>query len=286
MEDKKINIPATVSKEAENIYKENYNAITKSTGKLFLFAGDQKIEHLNKDFYGENIPPEVNSPEHLFKIASKGEIGAFATQMGLISQYGKEYPDVNYVVKVNSKTDVIPTEQKDPVSSQLWTVEDVLEFKQNSGLKIRGVGYTVYLGSEFENEMLSEAAHVIYEAQHAGLVTILWMYPRGKHIKDEKDADLLAGAAGVAAALGADFAKLNPTEKLQDLRQAIEAAGKTKIICSGGPKKDAKLFLQTIREQLKMGTSGVAIGRNIYQNTLKQAVNITQAVSDLVYNDN
>jgi len=72
-----------------------------------LFAGDQKIEHLNDDFYGPGISPEDNDPEHLFRIASSAEIGCFATQMGLLARYGEDYPRVKYLVKLNSKTNVV-----------------------------------------------------------------------------------------------------------------------------------------------------------------------------------
>jgi len=281
---KKIKVPADIPPTAQETYIQNYNKITKHTNKLFLFAGDQKIEHLNKDFYGETIPPEVNNPEHLFEIASKGDIGAFATQMGLISQYGKEYPEINYIIKLNSKTNIIPKEDFDPVSSQLWDINEVLEFKKNSGLSICGIGYTIYLGSEFESEMLSQASQLLYEAHHAGLITILWMYPRGHHVKDEKDPDLLAGAAGVAVSLGADFAKINAPKNPQDLQQAVMAAGKTKLICSGGPKKDEALFLQNLYDQMHIGdTCGAAIGRNIYQRRLDEAIQFSKKVSKIIY---
>lgn len=280
----KIQVPADVSKNAEKIYVENYSEITKDTGKLFILTGDHKIEHLNKDFYGANIPAEVNDPEHLFKIAKNGKIGAFATHLGLISLYGEDYPDINYIAKVNAKTDIVPIEEMDPISNQLWTIEDVTDLQKNSGLKIRGVGYTVYLGSEYESEMLSQASHIVYQAHHAGLVAIIWMYPRGKNVKSENDADLLAGAAGVAAALGADFTKIHAPKTPKCLKQAVGASGKTKIICSGGPKKDSHVFLQEIHHYLHIGgAAGVAVGRNIYQNTLENAVKLTDKIYGLVY---
>jgi fructose-bisphosphate aldolase/6-deoxy-5-ketofructose 1-phosphate synthase len=58
--------------------------------RFFLFAGDQKVEHLNKDFFGEGIPESSCDPEHMFKIASQSPISAFATQLGLISLYGQD----------------------------------------------------------------------------------------------------------------------------------------------------------------------------------------------------
>jgi len=284
MSKSEIKTPADVPASTQKIYQENYKKITKNTGKLFLFAGDQKIEHLNKDFYGDNIPKEVNNPEHLFAIASKGEVGAFATQMGLIAQYGKKHPDINYIIKLNSKTDIIPKHELDPISTQLWDISKVVEFKKNSGLSICGIGYTVYLGSEFESEMLSQASQLVYEAHQEGLVAILWMYPRGHHVKDEKNPDLLAGAAGVAVSLGADFAKINAPQNPKDLQQAVTAAGKTKLICSGGPKVDDTTFLQNLYNQIHIGgTFGAAIGRNIYQRKLEDAIQFTKKVSDIIY---
>ena len=56
---KNIVVPADVPINYEQIFIENYKTITKDTGRLMLFAADQKIEHLNKDFYGKNIPKEI-----------------------------------------------------------------------------------------------------------------------------------------------------------------------------------------------------------------------------------
>lgn len=41
------------------------------------------------------------------------------------------------------------------------------------------------------------------------LSAVLWMYPRGKAVKDEKEPRLIARATGVAACLGSDFVKVN-----------------------------------------------------------------------------
>lgn len=47
-----VRVPADVMPEARENYIENYMKATRGTGRLMLFACDQKIEHLNKDFYG------------------------------------------------------------------------------------------------------------------------------------------------------------------------------------------------------------------------------------------
>ena len=180
-------VPLDVPRAMRETYINNYMEITRGTGRLMLFAGDQKVEHLNDDFYGEGIPEDDADPEHLFRIASRAKIGVFATQLGLIARYGMDYRDVPYLVKINSKTNLVKTAQADPFSNLWYDVDQVVEFKENCGLKILGVGYTIYLGSEFEAEMLVQAAQIIYDAHQHGMLSVLWIYPRGAAVKDERD---------------------------------------------------------------------------------------------------
>jgi fructose-bisphosphate aldolase/6-deoxy-5-ketofructose 1-phosphate synthase len=249
-----------------------------------LFAGDQKVEHLNDDFSGPAIHSDDGDPEHLFRIASRAKIGVFAAQMGLIAQYGKDYKTVPYLVKLNSKTHLVKTEQRDPISTAWYSVPQVVKFKEQTGLSITGIGYTIYLGSEYENEMLREAAQVIHQAHEYGFVTVLWIYPRGKGVKNEKDPHLIAGACGVAACMGSDFVKVNAPKKdgessAQLLQEGVHAAGRTRVVCAGGSSTDASAFLQELHEQIHIGgAAGNATGRNIHQRSLPEAIRMCNAI--------
>lgn len=282
-------VPLSVPEENKKNYISNYNKITQNVGRLLLFAADQKIEHMNHDFYGPDLEEEINDPEHLFKIASKSKIGAFATQLGLISEYGMDYRNINYVIKLNSKTNLVPISQHDPKSILLYKFDELELFIKNSGISIVGLGYTLYLGSEYEALMLHEAARVVMNAHRLGLIAIIWAYPRGKAIKDERDPAIIAGAAGVACSLGADFVKINsPLNKSgvfdpKLLIEATKAAGRTKVICSGGNRRDKKEVLEDIYNQIHIGgCSGAAIGRNIFQNTLSDAIKFCDSLNAIV----
>jgi fructose-bisphosphate aldolase/6-deoxy-5-ketofructose 1-phosphate synthase len=286
-----IRTPLDVPPEEQERYRENYQTITHGTGRLMLFAGDQKIEHLNDDFAGEGIHPEDADPEHLFRIANRGRIGVFATQLGMIARYGGDYRDVPYLVKLNSKTNLVGTSQRDPLSSELHHVRQAVDLRDRTGLSILGVGYTVYLGSEYEPMMLYQAAQIVNHAHQNGLVTVLWMYPRGKAVKDERDPHMVAGAAGVAAALGSDFAKVNPPKvggslDATLLREAVAAAGRTAVVCAGGSQASVPEFLQQLHDQIHIGgTVGNATGRNIHQRSLDEAVRFCNAISAITLDD-
>ena len=277
-------VPLDVPKTARERYLKNYLMITRESGRLMLFAGDQKVEHLNADFYGKGIHPDDSDPEHLFRIASHANIGVFATQLGLIARYGMDYPEIPYLVKLNSKTNLVKTSQSDPLSNQWIDVKQVADFQQNSGLKILAVGYTIYLGSRFEAEMLRQAAQLVFHAHQYGLITVLWIYPRGKAVVDEKDPHLIAGATGVAACLGSDFVKVNYPQKeglesKEIFKQAVLAAGRTKVVCAGGSSVDVGSFLQRLHDQIFIsGASGNATGRNIHQKSLEEAVRMCNAI--------
>lgn len=292
---KKVFVPADVPAGMVQRYMDNYLTVTKNTGRLFLFAGDQKIEHLNDDFFGSfeegTIPLDDADSEHLFKIASsaKKHIGVFAAQYGLIAKYGRSYTDVPYLVKMNSKSHLVKTKQAEPVSTALVSFKDVLYLKKNSGLNIVGLGYTIYVGSDRESEMFAEAGRLIAAAHRHGMLVVLWIYPRGAAVPDEKDPHVIAGAAGVACCLGADFVKVNYCKKENVLseeafKEAVLAAGRTGLITSGGGSTDVGKFLTTLHKQIHVsGASGNATGRNIHQKDLNSALKMCAAVAAITY---
>jgi len=281
--DDSLYLPADVPPEKIGKFKKILKMATGNTGRLMLFAGDQKVEHLNADFYGKEIDQEDANPIHLFNIAAQAKIGVFATQLGLISRYGRQFPHIPYLIKLNSKTNLVPFKQQDPISRAWYSVEQVVTFSKCAKLKVLGVGYTLYLGSNFEAEMLQEAAQIVHQAHLNGLIAVLWIYPKGKVIKDEHDADLIAGAAGVGASLGADFVKLKVPFSEQGfsselLERVVRAAGNTGVLCEGGTKEEEGIFLKGLHDQIQIGTRGSGTGRNIHQRSLENAVAMANAI--------
>ena len=285
-------VPFDVPKNRHKEYIENYLELTKETGHIMLFAGDQKIEHLNNDFYDgyDKIAKDDADPEHLFKIADASPVSCLAVQAGLAAKYGPSYPNVPLLIKINSKSNLVKTDQKDPLSQMLITVEQVMSLK-NNGVKVLAVGYTIYVGSQYEHQMLTEASQIVHRAHQNGLAVVLWIYPRGKAVADEKDAHLIAGATGVACCLGSDFVKVNYPKKEgqkseEIFKEAVMAAGRTGVICAGGSATDPKEFLNRLNKQITVaGAVGNATGRNIHQKPLNDAINFCKAIASVTFAD-
>ena len=170
----------------------------------------------------------------------------------------------------------------------MWDMDDVSSLLHN-GINVVGIGYTIYIGSEYEHEMLTEATTFIRQAHEMGMISVVWMYPRGKAVTDEKDPQLISGAAGVAACIGADFAKVNYPRAYEGMTQseslaiAAEAAGRCGIICSGGGSLPPEEFLGRLVEQMEIsGCRGAATGRNIHQKGIEDAVRMTAACKAVI----
>ena len=194
-----VKVPRDVSADARETYIDNYMAATRGTGRLMLFACDQKIEHLNGDFYGEGIDPADLDPEHLFKIASEGVCGVCGwparPRCSLCCRLSRDQlpgqdefedqPCENCPGRSYSPAVARPRSRaRYACERRTWWA----------------LGLPIYLGSEYESTMLAEAGQLIAEAHAAGLLVVLWIYPRGKAVADEKAPALIAGAAGVACA--------------------------------------------------------------------------------------
>ncbi|MEI6835742.1 MAG: aldolase [Candidatus Falkowbacteria bacterium] len=282
-----IKIPLTVPAAKHRDYRKNLSWATAGSGSLLLFAGDQKVEHLNDDFFGPDIAPENANPEHLFQIAAASPIGVFATHLGLIARYGANYPKIPYLVKLNGRTNLYKNDEA--LMSKAWfSVEDVMDFKKQSNLNILGVGYTVYLGGAKESKMLKEAAGIIREAHKNGLIVIIWMYPRGENVNEE-DVHTISGGAGVAAALGADFVKVKYPyagkikATAESFQEVTKAAGRTRVICVGGSKQKAEELIAHAWNQKNIaGCEGLALGRNLHQRTLPEAIKLATALALII----
>ena len=218
----------------------NLRKISKK-GKFLFLAYDQGIEHGPTDFNLKNVDPDF-----IINLAKKGKFTAMIFQKGIAEKYYDEIKKsrVSLILKLNGKTKLV---KNDPVSRQLCTVDEAISFGAV------GVGYTIYIGSKYEDEMLDEFADIQREAHKKGLPVIAWIYPRGKGIKGKNKRDLMAYAARVGLEIGADIIKLHSTGKKEDLSWAIRSAGKARVVIAGGSKKGERELFNEIKEAMEVG---------------------------------
>ena len=238
-------------------------------GKILLLAYDQGIEHGPTDFDDRNV-----DPNYVIDIAAEGGFTGLVLQKGVAEKYYDKIRRlrVPLVLKLNGKTSLV---KGDPVSRQLATVEEAVD------LGAAAVGYTVYIGSGHEEEMLVEASRIQREAHRCGLPLILWVYPRGSGVKDIKKSELMAYATRVALSIGADVVKVHPSGTMKDFAWAVKAAGRGRVIAAGGSKVSEDKLLANVKGYMNNGGNGLAIGRNVWQ--ADDPLKVAEKIRDIVW---
>ncbi len=248
-------------------------------GRAMILAYDQGFEHGPRDFLGH---PESENLEYILDIAKRGRFTGIVLHAGLAEKYETEIRDseVPLILKLNGTSELYTEE--DAYSPQLYSIEDAVE------LGATAVGYTVYSGSKYEDEMQKEFSKIIRKAHSKGIPVIGWMYPRGKSLFDRRSASktlkialeeqektnlaidetpsIVAYGARIGLELGADIVKVKYTGSPESFRWVVQSAFPTKVVMSGGPMtKTDEEFLSRVKDVLTTGAVGIAVGRNIWQ---------------------
>ena len=221
-------------------------------GRSMLLAYDQGLEHgPSADFNDRNVDPSM-----IMDIAAKGKFNGIVFQKGIAERFydGK----VTLIVKLNGKTSLPKGE---PISRQVCSVEQAVS------LGAKGVGYTIYLGSGFEGEMLAEFGKIQEQAHERGIPAIAWIYPRGASVQNDTSKEIVAYAARTGLELGADAVKIKYTGDSASFAWAVKSAGGVRVFMSGGPKAPTDDdFLRQVKGVIDAGATGLAVGRNVWQN--------------------
>jgi len=269
--------------------------------KALFLAYDHGFEHGPSDLFGKSI-----DPQYILDLAVKGGYTGIILQKGIAEKYysGALYQrKIPLILKINGKTNL--NNESDPYSATNCSIEYARE------LGAKAVGYTIYLGSEYEAKMFEEFGRIQEQAHHLGLAIVAWIYPhtkamvsrhldetnevfdqreqrfgagvhpRGKSIKNETSPDITAYAARVGLELGADMVKIKYSGSKESFQKAVEAAGRTKVVLSGGPFLSEQEFLEMIKHSLEAGAVGVAVGRNVWQR--ENALAITEKIKKILF---
>jgi fructose-bisphosphate aldolase/2-amino-3,7-dideoxy-D-threo-hept-6-ulosonate synthase len=144
------------------------------------------------------------------------------------------------------------------------------------------VSVHINVGAQDEDKMLAKLGRVADECDVYGMPLLAMMYPRGPKIQSEHAPDVVAHAARLGAELGADIIKTNYTGDIETFKAVVESCP-APVIIAGGPKcKTAQEILQTAYESIEAGSSGLSIGRNVFQH--ENPTLMVKALAAIVHN--
>lgn len=238
-------------------------------GRAMILAYDQGFEHGPRDFKDN---PASADPEWIIRLAKKCGFTGLVVHGGIAEKYKRLIIDleVPLILKLNGKSGLYAGD--DPYSPLLYGRNAGEAVKWAVSLAAKAVGYTVYTGSKYENQMNREFSQIVCEAHRAGLVAIGWMYPRGeslrKNMLSDDDPRAVAYGARIGMELGADIVKVKYTGSVESFREVVENCRPTMVVMSGGPKtKTNEEFLSQVMGVMEAGAAGIAVGRNVWQRS-------------------
>jgi len=264
------------------------------TGRMVILPVDQGFEHGPARSFAPN-PPGYD-PRYHFELAIEAGCNAYAAPLGFIEAGAVEFAgEIPLILKLNSHD--LLSDERDPIPALTASVGEALR------LGCAAVGYTIYPGSSRSREMYQQLREVAEVAKRAGLVVVVWSYPRGSSLSKEGETaiDIVAYAAHIAAQLGAHIIKVKlPTDHIEKpeaqkiyeqyeipiktvkerVRHIVQSAfhGRRVVIFSGGPREEDEAVFNEARAIRDGGGFGSIIGRNSFQRPKPDALRFLRAI--------
>ena len=261
------------------------------TGKVLILPVDQGNEHGPARSFAPN--PPAYDPHYHFQLALEAGLSAYAAPLGFIEAGAGTYAgQIPLILKVNSSNS-LSRAKEDASQAVTASVADALR------LGCSAIGFTIYPGSDVQFDMFEEIAEMGREAKANGLAVVIWSYPRGGNLSREGETaiDICAYAAQIAAQLGAHIIKVKlPTAHLElaaakkvyeeqkidistpaaRIRHVVQSAfnGRRIVVFSGGEAKDLDGLLNEVRAIYAGGGNGSIIGRNSFQRSKADALDM------------
>ncbi len=267
------------------------------TGKFVILPVDQGFEHGPARSFATN--PAGYDPRYHVELAIEAGCNAYAAPLGFIEHVASDYAgDIPLILKLNNSDSL--TKGIEPCSAITGSVEDALR------LGCAAIGYTIYPGSGDRNIQYETLRELILEAKAVGLPSVVWSYPRGSGLSKEGETavDVAGYAAQIAAQLGAHIIKVKPPKQHLEVKAAAAAFeqaaipidtladrvrevlrsafnGRRIVIFSGGEAKGTEEVLGEVREIAAGGAFGSIMGRNAFQRSRVEAIQLLHAVMEI-----
>ena len=277
------------------------------TGYVSILPVDQGIEHSAGASFAPN--PAYFDPENIVKLAIEGGCNAVASTLGVLGSVARRYAHrIPFILKFNHNEFLSYPNAYDQIR--------FASVKQGWDMGARGVGATIYFGSEESKRQLQEVAEMFQQAHELGMFTVLWCYMRNAAFKT-KDVDyhLAADLTGQANHLGVTIQADIIKQKLPETNGGFTALnfgkthkavysqltsdhpidltryqlancymGRSPLINSGGASSgdgDLKEAVKTAVINKRAGGMGLISGRKAFQRPMKDGVGLLNAIQDV-----
>lgn len=272
----------------------------KGSGKVVILQADQGLEMGVANSFAKN--PDAYDPCYHIELAIEAKCNAFMAPLGALETGARDYAgEIPFILKL----------------SDFQTMNSEIENALRLGCSGLGLSLSLSCSSEPSDEWSHEnrfstssrisglkrvnrlngqIMNLISEAKKAGLLILMDIQP-------DEPLDLMANAAHIAAHLGAHIVNVGipkddlaleknqviyktqgiKISKLADRsRHLIQScfSGKRILLFSGDEFKPPEVLLSEVSETVQGGAFGGVMGRNAFQRSKKEAIQLMQNVME------
>ena len=168
---------------------------------------------------------------------------------------------------------------EDHGSYRVFTAEDGLSVGANAVMNM------CYTNHPKEETIYRECAGLVSECIDTELPVIIESLPFGIGRPNDYTVENISFAVRCAAEIGADVVKTAyPTgASVEEFRQIIESSLAPVIVLGGAAMGDDEALFSMARKAIDAGSSGIAIGRNVWQHEMPATV--ARSLSAIVHED-
>jgi putative autoinducer-2 (AI-2) aldolase len=158
------------------------------------------------------------------------------------------------ILRVSGGTSVVG---KDLANESVTTsIEEIIR------LNATAVGVSVFIGSDYENQTLTNLTKLVNECSTYG-IPVMAVTAVGKEL-EKRDARYLGLCCRIAAELGADVVK---TYWCSEGFDKVVASCPVPVVMAGGPKCETqKEVFDFVYDGMQKGAIGLNLGRNVWQD--------------------
>ncbi len=222
----------------------------------------------------------LENPEYKIKRILASHPTAILTFYGTVKKYYKNFVNQKFITNLSGSTTRSEYTKKVPLGS----LESALRLNANA------VAVHINICSKYAEQMLSNAASIVEQAERYDMPTVGIIYPRGensdgspnendelKQVDPEAYSEIVAHCAQIGVDLGVDLIKTQYTGTPKSFEKVITASQGTPLVIAGGPLIEKEKAIRNACNAYKKGAAGISFARNVFgRSDPKEFIDITR----------
>jgi class I fructose-bisphosphate aldolase len=239
--------------------------IFKPDGKTVVVAMDHGL--------GLNVNPALDNTGEILKAIVRGGADAVLTSYGIARRYHKELEGAGLILRTDGGGSALGKGAEN--NRMLFSVEDALRLGADS------VACMGFPGAPYEYDSIKNLARLAAEGHAWGMPVIAEVLPGGFAPEPANTADNVRLAVRYGCEAGADIIKTTYTGSEDEFKTVVAASFRPVIVLGGEKVKDMGSLFDCLESAVRVGASGVAVGRNVWKH--REPENVVRALVELVH---